>query len=114
MKLETYLAQAAVKQKDFAEEIGDGPHNINRYCRGHRIPKPPVMRKIYAATGGLVDANSFYDLPSLTPTGSAAVASAVGSDPSEGENAALSKASCCRPSVDDSDEPEGKSNDQKS
>lgn len=105
MKLETYLAQVAVKQKDFAEEIGDGPHNINRYCRGHRIPKPPVMRKIYVATGGLVDANSFYDLPS--PTGSAADLSAVGSDPSEGENAALSKASCCRPSVDDSDEREG-------
>lgn len=107
MKLETYLAQVAVKQKDFAEEIGDGPHNINRYCRGHRIPKPSVMRKIYAATGGLVDANSFYDLPSLlTPPGSAADSSAVGSDPSEGENAAL-PSDVCRPSDNHSDKREG-------
>ena len=107
MKLKEYLAQVAIKQKDFARKISITDVAITNYCYGNRIPKPPVMRKIYAATGGLVDANSFYDLPSLTPTGSAAVASAVGSDPSEGENAALSKASCCRPSVDDSDEREG-------
>ena len=108
MKLETYLAQSAVKQNKFAEKIGTSPKKISKYCLGAAIPRPAVMRKIYTATGGLVDANSFYDLPSLTPTGSAADASAVGSVPvSEGENAALSKASCCRPSVDDSDEREG-------
>ena len=104
MKLKEYLAQFAVKQKDFAEQIGDIPQNINRYCRGRRMPKPPVMRKIFEATGGLVDANSFYLLPQ---TGSTADASAVGSVPvSEGENAALSS-DVRRTSVDDSDEREG-------
>lgn len=108
MKLNEFMAMNAVKQNKFAEQIGTSPKKISKYCLGAAIPRPAVMRKIYAATGGLVDANSFYDLPSLlTPTGSAADASVVGSDPSEGENAALSKASCCRPSVDDSDKREG-------
>lgn len=88
MKLKEYLAQFAIKQKDFAEQIGDKPENINRYCLGRRMPKPPVMRKIFEATGGLVDANSFY---LLQDPGSAADLSASGSDPvSEDENAALS------------------------
>ena len=108
MKLRKYLATFAVKQKDFAEQIGDKPHNINRYCLGRRVPKPPVMRKIFEATGGLVDANSFFDLPSKTPTGSAAVDAVVGSEPAEGENADLSKSVCCRASDSDCAEREDK------
>lgn len=104
MKLEDYLAQFAVKQKDFAEQIGEKSARVNKYCLGTRIPRPQVMRKIFEATGGLVDANSFYLLPQ---TGSTADASAVGSVPvSEGENAALSS-DVRRTSVDDSDEREG-------
>lgn len=107
MKLKKYLAQFAIKQKDFARKIGVTDVAITNYCFGNRMPKPPVMRKIFDATGGLVDANSFYDLPSLlTPTGSAADSSAVGSDPSEGENAAL-PSDVCRPSDNHSDKREG-------
>ena len=101
MKLKEYLAQFAVKQKDFAEQIGDKPENINRYCLGRRMPKPPVMRKIFEATGGLVDANSFYLLPNTEP---AAEKSVSGSDPvAEDENAALSS-DFCRSSDVHSDE----------
>lgn len=104
MKLDDFLAQFAVKQNKFAEKIGVSPQNLSKYCLGVAIPRPQVMRKIFEATGGLVDANSFYLLPQ---TGSAADASAVGSVPvSEGENAALSS-DVRRTSVDDSDEREG-------
>lgn len=108
MKLKNYLAMSAVKQKDFAEKIGVSEVAVTNYCYGNRVPKPPVMRKIFEATGGLVDANSFFDLPSTTPTGSAAVDAVVGSDPTEGENADLSKSVCCRASDSDCAEREDK------
>ena len=101
MKLETYLAQFAIKQKDFAEQIGEKPARVNKYCLGTRIPRPFVLRKIFEITGGLVDANSFYLLPNTEP---AAEKSVSGSDPvSEDENAALSS-DVCRSSDVHSDE----------
>ena len=104
MKLKEYLALNAVKQKDFARNIGVSEVAVTNYLSGNRFPKPYVMRKIFEATGGLVDANSFYD---ISPSGSAADAFAVGSYPSEGENADLSKSSSCRPSDVHCDEREG-------
>ena len=105
MKLKEYLAQFAVKQKDFARNIGVSEVAVTNYLSGNRYPKPYVMRKIFEATGGLVDANSFYD---ISPSGSAADAFAVGSCPSEGENADLSKSVCCRTSDSDCAERENK------
>lgn len=105
MKLEKYLAMFAIKQKDFADRIGEKNARVNKYCLGTRIPRPDVMSKIFEATGGLVDANSFYD---ISPIGSAADAFAVGSCPSEGENADLSKSVCCRSSDSDCAEREDK------
>lgn len=105
MKLEDFLAQFAVKQNKFAEKIGVSPKNLSKYCLGVAIPRPQVMRKIFEATGGLVDANSFY---LLQDPGSAADLSASGSVPvSEDENAALSS-DVCRSSDVNSDEREEK------
>ena len=90
MKLKEYLALHAVKQKDFAGLIDEKPARINMYCLGLRMPRPDVMRKIYDATGGLVDANSFFDLPVNSPAAeSDTVAAVSGSDSFSGENAAL-------------------------
>lgn len=90
MKLKTYLAQFAIKQKDFARDIGVTDVAITNYCLGNRTPRPDVMRKIYDATGGLVDANSFFDLPVNSPAAeSDTVAAVSGSDSFSGENAAL-------------------------
>lgn len=60
MKLKDYLAQNAVKQKDFAAHIGEKSARICLYCLGQRIPRPDVMRKIFAATGGAVTPNDFF------------------------------------------------------
>lgn len=90
VKLDEYLALHAVKQKDFAQMIGESATNVSRYCCAERTPRPDVMRKIYDATGGLVDANSFFDLPVNSPAAeSDTVASVSGSDSFSGENAAL-------------------------
>ncbi len=83
MKLGDYLAQNAVKQKDFAARIGEGQTCVNRYCLGQRIPRPDVMRKIFAATNGAVTPNDFFlsdeqiaaaghDDPARDPKGGAA------------------------------------------
>ncbi len=91
MKLKEYLAKNAIKQKDFAKKIGVTDVAVTNYCLQNRVPKPSVMAKIYAATGGLVDANSFFDLPVNSPAAeSDAVFAASGSDFS-GENAALTQ-----------------------
>ena len=106
MRLEDYLAQFAVKQKDFAEQIGEKSARVNKYCLGTRIPRPQVMRKIFEATGGLVDANSFYLLPNAEPETDL---SASGSVPTEDENAALSSDVCRSSDVNSDDGEEIKS-----
>lgn len=62
MKLEIYLKTMAIKQKDFAEAIGEAVSMVNHYCQGIRVPRADVMVKIYQATGGMVEPNDFYDL----------------------------------------------------
>ena len=83
MKLNEFLALNAVKQKDFAARIDERATAINKYCLGQRIPRPDVMRKIFAATGGAVTPNDFFlsdeqiaaaghDDPARDPKGGAA------------------------------------------
>lgn len=91
MKLKEYLAMYAVKQKDFAGLIDEKPARINMYCLGLRIPRPSVMAKIYAATGGLVDANSFFDLPVNSPAAESDAVFAASDSDFSGENAALTQ-----------------------
>lgn len=78
-----FLALNAVKQKDFAARIDERATAINKYCLGQRIPRPDVMRKIFAATGGAVTPNDFFlsdeqiaaaghDDPARDPKGGAA------------------------------------------
>lgn len=62
MKLEKYLATNAVTQKEFAEQIGEKPVVITRYCNGQRIPRAEIMVKIFKATNGAVTPNDFYDI----------------------------------------------------
>lgn len=78
-----FLALNAVKQKDFATRIDERATAINKYCLGQRIPRPDVMRKIFAATNGAVTPNDFFlsdeqiaaaghDDPARDPKGGAA------------------------------------------
>lgn len=83
MKLIEFLAQNAVKQNEFAARIGEKTSRVNKYCLGQRIPRPDVMRKIFAATNGAVTPNDFFlsdeqiaaaghDDPARDPKGGAA------------------------------------------
>lgn len=52
--------------KDCAELFGAQTWNLVwRWENGKQLPRVPQMRRIYAATAGQVDPNSFYDLPEL-------------------------------------------------
>ena len=65
-QLNQYLSDNPEAAADFHERIGVTRQALDRYRKGERIPKPAPMAKIYAATDGAVDPNSFYKLPSLT------------------------------------------------
>lgn len=53
-----------VKAIDLGERIGlSKPTSIYKYVEGTRIPRPEFLLRIYEETGGLVDANAFYGLP---------------------------------------------------
>lgn len=73
MKLNSFLAQNAVSQKDFAKSIDEKVARVNWYCLEKRIPRPDVMRKIYEATDGQVTPNDFYNLGTAEDVQAAAV-----------------------------------------
>lgn len=60
MKLSTYLAQSGSTQADFAKAIGASPFAVGKWARGERIPRPSLLAKITAQTGGKVTANDFF------------------------------------------------------
>lgn len=63
MKLDDYLSRNAIPGKTFAQTIGTTPVNVSRYRNGKLKPPEDIMRRIFAATNGLVTPNDFYDLP---------------------------------------------------
>jgi hypothetical protein len=57
-------------RKSFATRIGVSLGALSRYCqpptaKHFRMPTQEVMLRIYIATSGEVDPNSFYDLPEI-------------------------------------------------
>lgn len=61
MELKTYLLQQGMTLSAFAEEIGVRTPSVSRYATGARIPRPAIMARIVAATGGAVTAQDFFD-----------------------------------------------------
>lgn len=60
MKLSTYLAQCGSTQAEFAKAIGASQFAVGKWTRGERIPRPALLAKITAHTGGKVTANDFF------------------------------------------------------
>lgn len=60
--LEKYLESRNLTQAEFGKLIGSGQESVSRYISGHRYPRPKVLAKIIAETGGAVTASDF--LPS--------------------------------------------------
>jgi len=66
MKLNEYLKQRKIKQKDFlaiCQAHGKVSHGaLAKWCNGQRIPRYNEMHIIYKATRGEVKADDFYDI----------------------------------------------------
>lgn len=60
MDIQTYLARKRLTQAWFAAHVGVSLQALYRYMHEARVPQPPVMRRIMAVTGGLVQPNDFY------------------------------------------------------
>lgn len=66
MQLDPYMTERNLTDGDLAKVLLCNRSTVRRYRRGHRIPKPHHMRTIYSWSGGLVDANAFYELPEIS------------------------------------------------
>ena len=60
MTLDEYLRQQKLTEASFAEVIGSTQQSVHRYRRNTRVPRPAVMERIVAATGGKVSPDDFY------------------------------------------------------
>lgn len=63
MKLSAYLADADMKDEDFAAKVGCDRTTIFRIRTEQTRPSHPLMERIIAATAGAVQPNDFFDLP---------------------------------------------------
>lgn len=71
MDLASYLSQSKTTYEAFARKLGVSPFAVGKWARRQRMPRPAVMARISAATGGEVTANDFF-LPISEQTGDAA------------------------------------------
>lgn len=68
MKLDTYLSDCHLTQREFAAAIGVSPNTVARYVSGRRIPSRDEMLTIVAATKGQVTPNDFFGVSEAKPT----------------------------------------------
>jgi len=65
MKLDEWLTEHGLTNKEFGRRIGRSGEAVRRY-RGHlRTPDMGTMPLIFRATGGQVQPNDFYNLTAL-------------------------------------------------
>lgn len=63
--LDEWMNDEGLSGREFAELIGADPATVSRWRRGLTTPGPEDMLRIYEATRGKVEPNSFYDLPKV-------------------------------------------------
>jgi len=63
VKLDAWLKREGMSREEFSSEIGRSMTSLSRYISGERMPRPAVMRRIAAVTGGSVTANDFTGEP---------------------------------------------------
>lgn len=59
MQLRNYLDATGTRVADFAEDVGVSTTSVYRWLKGTRTPTPGEMRRVFAATHGLVQPNDF-------------------------------------------------------
>jgi predicted transcriptional regulator len=67
MRLSEYLAKNEMNPEQFAAKVGVHPTTIYRLLSGATIPKRQNLRKIIAATEGLVDISDLMFAVSQSP-----------------------------------------------
>lgn len=60
MTLEQFLEQNAMTEAAFAARIGCSQSQVHRLRKGKSFPSPNMVRRIEAATDGLVKAGDWY------------------------------------------------------
>jgi transcriptional regulator with XRE-family HTH domain len=63
--LDEWIDAEGLTNTEFADLVGADNGTISRWRRGVTIPRPEDMLRIYEATCGEVEPNSFYDLPKV-------------------------------------------------
>jgi len=67
MKLDEYLTNSELTIVKFAEMVGVSEVSMGRYAAGKRVPRPAILRRIVAASGGAVQANDYFAAEEDTP-----------------------------------------------
>ena len=67
MKLDQYLTISELTIVKFAEMVGVSEVSMGRYAASKRVPRPTILRRIVAASGGAVQANDFFAAEEDTP-----------------------------------------------
>jgi transcriptional regulator with XRE-family HTH domain len=63
MKLKDYMAENELRDEEFAVLIGRDRSFVNRLRNNNAKPSPSLMETIAEKTGGKVQPNDFFDLP---------------------------------------------------
>lgn len=65
--LRKYRETQALSQSDMAIKLDVSQAAYCRYENGSRVPRPKILRRIIEMTGGVVDANHFFELVHAVP-----------------------------------------------
>lgn len=68
MTLNEYLRTKPLAIEDFAVQVGASVAAVKKWLRRDRLPRPAMLAKIEAETGGAVRPNDFFETP--TPAAS--------------------------------------------
>lgn len=61
MKLKSYISDNGMTYRQFGEKVGASERAVIKWCRGERVPRQEMLRKIEAGTAGTVTANDFIE-----------------------------------------------------
>ena len=82
VKIRQYLDQAGLTLAEFAAQVAVSAAAMSRYARGKRMPRPDVVRRITAASGGRIQANDLFELAAAPgPRGPGAAGAEAGAAP---------------------------------
>ncbi len=63
--LDQYMTEKTIANKAAGAELDADQETVRNWRNGTKVPRPDKIRLIYIWSDGMVDANSFYNLPNL-------------------------------------------------